>query len=220
MKKWTALLLALVLMTAGCAVSADEAEFQLRNGIHFGDSLYEVKRKETLPMEDGSEDKTNNIWFKGTIAGMSGEVRYDFDENTGKLTDMLYAFSSTTDRDEVDSWYETLKKGLIRKYGDPLNNTGGSLHLITGEAYSHGFTLINLYEQLLDYTGSYRDYDEWIVDSGNDHVKIDLFCYYIRDKSYEYTYHIDLSYHYYTDQDYTDALLEKLLKNSQVDDDL
>ena len=67
---------------------------------------------------------------------------------------------------------------------------------------------------------NFRDYDEWIVDCGSYKVKIDLVCYYLRDNNYDYTYSNNVSYHYYTDADYLNALLEKINENAAVDNDL
>ena len=42
----------------------------------------------------GRGSVTPSYPIEGTIAGMDGSVRFDFDEETGKLTDMLYDFDS------------------------------------------------------------------------------------------------------------------------------
>lgn len=195
-------------------------EFSLRNGIVFGDTLDEVKQKETLPIESSSEDKTDKVWFEGTIAGMEGSVRFDFDEETGKLTDMLYSFDSKSDRDFIDSDYSTLYKSLNRKYGTPLGNTSGSLYIITGPAIENAATIIALYKYLLEGTGDFRDYDEWVVEADGYKVKIDLVSYYVRDSDYKYSYYNAVSYHYFTDDDYTAAIEGKLEENAAVDNDL
>ena len=219
MKKIISLLLISIIL-GNCAVSFAEEEFQLRNGIQFGDTLEEVKQKETLTIQSSSADKTNNVWFDGTIAGMKGSVRYDFDEETGKLTDMMYDFDSTSDRDSIDNNYSTLQKSLTRKYGNPIGNTGGNLELITGPAIENAAMAIALYRYLLSGGGDFRDYDEWIVKSNGYNVKIDLVCYYVRDKSYDYTYYNVVSYHYYTDEDYLNAIQEKIDENAAIDNDL
>ncbi len=219
MKRVLSILIAISLCIIGTAI-ADNEEFQLRNGIVFGDTLDVVKEKETGTIQDGSVDKTNAVWFTTPIAGMDGSVRYDFDEETGKLTDMLYSFESTTDKDAVDNDYSKLKSSLVRKYGSPLGNTGGSLHLITGLAIEYSASIIGLYRYLLEGGGDFRDYDEWIVDCNGYNVKIDLTSYYVRTKDYDYTYYNNISYHYYTDEDYLNALQEKQDENAAIDNDL
>ena len=207
------------ILLIGCINVAIAEEFQLRNGIHFGDDLEIVKSKETLTIEDSSKDKTNNIWFDGKIAGMQGSVRYDFDEETGKLIEMLYIFDETTSKESVDSDYTTLYQSLIRKYGNPLGNTGGSIHTITGTVFTYWATVKWLTE-LLDGKNDYRDYDEWIVNCDGYNVKIDLLSWYDRDSNYKYKYRNGLSYHYYTDEDFLNKIQEKLDENAAVDNDL
>ena len=51
-------------------------------------------------------------------------------------------------------------------------------------------------------------------------VKIDLVSYYYRDSDYNYSYGNLVSYHYYTDDDYDNAVQEKMEENAAVDNDL
>ena len=113
MKRVTSLVLVCILLF-GCLSGAIAEDFQLRNGIQFGDDLETVKSKETLTIQDGSTDKTNKVWFDGKIAGIEGSVRYDFDEETGKLIEMLYIFDETTSKDTVDSNYTTLYHTILK----------------------------------------------------------------------------------------------------------
>ena len=172
-----------------------------------------------MTIQDDSKDKTNNIWFSGKIAGIQGSVRYTFDEESNGLIDMQYSFDSKTNKDFIDADYSTLYKSLVRKYGNPLGNTGGSFNLITGSAYDDSLLYIAFY-MLLDGAGDLRDYDEWIVNCDGYNVKIDLISYYVRNKNFDYTYHNKLSYHYFTDQDRLNALNDKLEENATVDNDL
>lgn len=215
MKKIFSLLLALMLCVAGIAVAENE-EFQLRNGIFFGDTVEVVKQKETLEIRTDSQDKTDLIWYDGIIAEISGSIRYDFDNETGKLIDMKYTFDALSDKNIIDNDYEKIRKSLIRKYGPPIGNTGGTIELITGSAfdqYASDIFIINL----LGGTGDVRDYDEWIVDSNGYHVKIDFISYYTRDEDHNYIYNNAISYHYYTDEDYLNALKEKQNENAAID---
>ena len=221
MRKSLVLLLALVLLMFISVNAFSENDFQLHNGVLFGDTLETVKAKEegTLTIQSDSEEKTDKVWFDGTIAGMEGSVRFDFDEKTNTLTDMLYSFDSSSNKDSIDNQYSKLRDSLIRKYGTPLGNTGGTLHAITGTAIEYAATLILLY-QYIEGDGDLRDYDEWIVDSNGYHVKIDLVSVYYRTKNYDYTYLNSLSYHYYTDEDLINYLNEKQAENDIIDNDL
>ncbi len=203
----------------GCINVAAAEEFQLRNGIHFGDDLETVKSKETLPIRNSSKDDTNDVWFDGKIAGIEGSVRYTFDEENKGLIDMQYSFDSNSNKDFIDSGYSTLYNSLVRKYGKPLGNTGGNFDMITGSAFDSCVQTIALY-MYLSGTGDLRDYDEWIVECDGYNVKIDLISYYRRSKDYDYYYQNVMSYHYFTDQDRLDAINKKMEENAAVDNDL
>ena len=218
MKKFVPLLiLSFVLI---CLVgNAIGDEFQLRNGINFGDTLDVIKQKETMDFESVTDDNTM-AWFKGgKIGGIDGQVRFGFKDGTGKLTDMLYAFDKKEEKDYVDSEYSKLKNSLVRKYGDAIGNSGGSLHIITGDAFDYSATIIMLY-QYIKGAGDFRDYDEWVVYCDDYNVKIDLVSYYYRTKDYDYSYQNLISYHYFTNNDYLDAIKEKQDENDAIDNDL
>lgn len=200
-------------------VTAHADDFQLRNGIIFGDTLDIVKQKETLPYKKSNESNVK-VWFgDGKISGIDGQVRFDFSEDTGELIDMLYSFASSEKKDFVDNDYSKLQSGLIRKYGSPLNNPNGKLNIITGPAFEYSSTVIVLF-QYIKGDGDIRDYDEWIVHCDGYNVKIDLVSYYYRDKDYKYTYANLLSYHYFTDDDSINALKQQQEEIETIDNDL
>ena len=217
MKK-TILLLLTAMIVFSCQHCLAE-DFVLRNGILFGDSFDTIKQKETLTFYSEEDDKSE-LQYKGKIAGIDGRVFYYFDIETGKLTDMLYKFDSESSKDPIDADYSTLYSSLVRKYGTPLGNTGGSLNIITGKAIESGAGYIGFYKYLLNGDGNYRDYDEWIVETDDGSVKIDLFSFYVRSKDYDYYFYNYLSYHYFTIDDLANALQEKIDENTAIDNDL
>ena len=195
MKKMVCFALALVLSLSVATVLAD-GDFVLRSGILFGDTLETVHAKETtLTIEDGSVGKTNKVWFAGVISGYNGSARFDFDQTTGGLTDMLYSFESFSTMDQSNSQYEVLRAGLIRKYGQPLNNPEGTYHAVKGLSFEHSQILIDLWKQLGEGQGKgdVNYYDEWIVECDGYNVKIDLVNYYYGVRG-TYYYSVDLSY--------------------------
>lgn len=219
MRKYISILLTISILTVCVIGTACAEDFQLRNGILFGDTLEIIKQKETLPFKSITDDNLKAWFGNGKISGIDGQVRFDFDEETGKMKEMLYAFDTTDNKEFVDSDYEKLKNGLLRKYGTPLGNTGGKINLITGEAFDYAALLIYLY-QYIKGDGDFRDYEEWIVKCDGYNVKIDLVSYYYRDKDYNYTYQNLISYHYYTDEDALNAIQQKQEENDTVDSDL
>ena len=218
MKRLVSVLVSLVLMVSCFSSALAAADFTLRSGIKFGDTMEDILTKEkTLTRE--SEDSN---WFKGKIAGYSDAQCYFKLNDDGKLIDMEYSFGSSvcSSRDEMNNVYKKLYDSLKRQYGNPLGNTGGSCELITGGAIESMIITVYAFGSLDGYSADYTDYDEWIVDCDDYHVKIDMASYYLRDKSYDYTYTVSLSYHYYTDEDYDAAVREKEGERQEVDDDL
>ena len=211
------LLLALLLCLTSVSALADE--FQLRDGIFFGDSLDTVKGKVSLVIEDGSRDKDNKVWFDGTVTGRDCATRFDFNETTGGLTDMMYSFGHD-DAATQDEHYQSLFDGLVRKYGEPLANTDGAIDLITGISFDHFATLVNLYKEMLKGGGSYTRYNEWIVNCGAYSVKIDMISFYYHAADRDNYYTTDLSYHYYTPDDLEQVVRENQQQQSEFDNDL
>lgn len=220
MKRFFTILLTLSVFLISIIGNAFADEFQLRNGIIFGDTLETIKQKETLPFKSITDDNTSAWFGNGKISGIDGQVRFDFSEDAGILTDMLYAFDITDNKDILDNDYSKLKNGLIRKYGDPLGNVGGSAHIITGQAFNYSGMIIALYREVLNGGGDFRDYDEWIIHCDEYNVKIDLVSYYYRNRNYEYSYENLISYHYYKDDDLLDAIQQQQEENDAIDNDL
>lgn len=192
-----------------------EEEFTLRNGILFGDTMEDILQKEQTLIRSG-DDSTS---FTGRIAGFDGATcDFEFDDDD-KLISMTYGFDCSS-KDSMKDDYKTLYSSLVRQYGAAEGNTGGSCELITGPAISRMAMWVYLFGEVDGWAADYYDYDEWIIDCSDYHVKIDLVSYYYRNSDYEYTYIIDLSYHKYTDEDYEAAVQEKATEREEIDNDL
>ena len=217
MKKLVCMVILVVICFSLTSVSYADEGFKLRNGITFGDTIDDIIAKETTLTRTGDDSN----WFKGKIAGYNNaECGFYFDDN-GKLKSMDYDFSaSCSSRETTNDVYKKLYQSLVRQYGKAKGNTGGSVELITGPAIERMGVWVYLLGSLEKNAGDYYDYDEWIVDTENYHVKIDLISYYYRDSDYEYSYFVDLSYHMYTDDEYWAKIEEKRTEQNEVDDDL
>ena len=217
MKKTLSFVICLTILLFLLSTCLAEDGFTLRDGILFGDTIDDIVSKETSLQRTGDDSN----WFKGRIAGYdNSECGFYFDDD-GKLVSMCYSFSNAcTSRDTTNDVYKTLYQSLVRQYGKAIGNTGGSVELITGPAIDRMTLWVYLLGALENNAGDYYDYDEWIIDQENYHVKIDLISYYYRDDSYEYSYFVDLSYHKYTDEDYQKAVEKKRGEQSEVDNDL
>lgn len=218
MKKTLSLMLTVLMLMTFCLTSASAEDFTLRNGILFGDTMDAILTKETTLVRESD----SNNWFNGRIAGYDdAQCGFYFDDD-GLLISMDYSFDDDicTSRDTAGSVYETLYKSLNRKYGAPLGNVGGSCYIITGPAIDRMALYVYLFGTLDGYSGDYLDYDEWIVDMDGYHVKIDLIEYYYRNSDYDYFYHVDVSYHRFTDADLNEAQEEKQHENDEIDNDM
>jgi len=231
MKKTLIILLACLLVIGNIAfpVFAETAEeetgFTLRNGIKFGDSIEDVKSKETFAIDEDSStiaDDGSITWLEteeGTISGYDGYVSFHFGEDSC-LDEMKYHFSETTLKDSCQSRFDTLRDGLTRKYGTPLGNYGGNCYVITTSAIDGAVLMYTLID-MMDGVGDYLDYDEWIVDIGKDeHVKIDMIAYYYGTSYSDLTYYLDIAYKYFTDDDLLNKQQEKQEQQDAVDNDL
>lgn len=235
-------LLCLFLVMLFCGSAMAEG-FSLRNGISFGDTIEEVLSKETAEIDDiddGSDEEEStsdadenekededsaaeypySITTKSTtLAGISdSKITYRFDANK-TLREVVYDFRSSSYKDSVDSDYDTVNDGLIRKYGNPLGFSGGSCYIFTGSALESAVFITYLYDYLDGY-GDIRDYDEWDVALDDYHVKIEQVEYYYGTSYSELKYAHEMSYTYFTDADLTAKQAEKRANQNAVDNDL
>lgn len=234
MKKIISLLLVSIMLLS---ISGIAEEFTLRNGICFGDTMEEVLEKESFAideMDDGtdeeeaasSDDDDDEDEFpyyietvEGTVAGISGSyIKYNFDADK-TLREVIYYFDSNSSKDLSDSDYDSVQKGLIRKYGSPLGYSNGDCYIVSGAAIESAVISAYLWEMMGGY-GDIRNYDEWDVDTGEYHVKIELAQYYWGNSYSELLYCNQMSYTYFTDADLEAAKAEKQEAREAVDNDL
>lgn len=109
--------------------------FKLRNDIHFGDNLEDVKAKETLKLKElETDEEDSSLTYIASEPGMianidNSSVVYCFKD--GLLYEMKYHFGKKTTesntafeveemRSYVKDQCKTLSDSLTRKYGEPL----------------------------------------------------------------------------------------------------
>lgn len=234
MKRLLSLVLVLFLL-AGTVASAEE--FTLRNGIAFGDTMDEVLEKETFgiaevvdSIEDNTEEEVAyeemmeetlpySIKTKeSSLAGIDGScIIYSFDENK-TLREVEYVFRSSTFGDLIDADYESVNAGLISKYGDPLGYTNGDFYIFTGSMVKDIILALSI-NQMLGSIAGLKDYDEWVVDTEDYHVKIEQLEYY-SDVSEGINYCHRVGYTYFTDEQLAEKLDEKQANQETVYGDL
>lgn len=217
MKRIVAILLFVILISLSIVASADE--FVLRNEILFGDSIEQVKGKEGLTLDKENDDKTQ-LTYSGEVASYTGEVDYYFNGTTGGLSDMLYEFKDWKNNSSIDSIYSSLKDGVARKYGNPLGNSGGTTHSITGKAFEESIGMIYVTLNFFNKKADIADYDEWFVECDGGAVKIDLVKYYFTNSENGKEYHVLLSYHFSSTEEIETLIQEKQDKKDAIDNDL
>ena len=238
MKRLISIIVAILLVISSSTAMADE--FTLRNGIAFGDSMEDVLTKETLEVdtiEDGSEedssasteddDSEDEVAYPyyfttclGAVAGIDDSyIKYNFDANK-TLREVIYYFESYSSKDFSDSDYEKINDALIRKYGSPLGYSNGDCYIFMGAAIESAAITAYLFSDLLDAYGDLRDYDEWDVDTGDYHVKIEQAQYYCGSSYSEITYRHMMSYTYFTDDELQAEKDAKRESQEAIDNDL
>jgi len=234
MKRILAMVLAIGILFTSTIAYAEE--FSLRNGITFGDTIEEVLAKETFSIEsvdDGSdedsvEDKETDdeselpysiTTAHDTLAGIpDSHIVYRFDQNK-TLKEVKYYFRSSSLKETIDNDYNNINSGFIRKYGSPLGYSNGDCYIFTGGAM-YETVYITYLVQSLDGYGDLRDYDEWDVNTGDYHVKIEHIEYYLGSSYSDLNYSHVVSYTYFTDEDLQNAKNEKVENQNAIDNDL
>lgn len=214
MKKIICIIIALLMIFASCPALADN--FSLRGGIEFGDTVEEVKEKETAAFTEEESNclKTESI----TLATIEdANIEYYFNDE-GLLTDILYDFRSTKSKDTASVNYSTLYDGLTRKYGKPINTDSDSMYIIVGKAYetAAGVVAVNLW---LNDSADILSHSEWVKEYKKFKVKIDLVEYYLETQN-ALSYCYKISYKYFTDADLKAAKEEHAQRLAEIDNDL
>ncbi len=219
-KKLVSGFLAMMLLMTMVLTASAEDTYTLRNGVQFGDTVEQVRAKETLAWHEDDCSDTMLRTERGTVAGISDVIIcYDFDED-GKLVEVVWRLPNRTYADSSDSDYSTLYKAFVQKYGSPLGYTGGDCYIITGKALDGAATWYLLYD-MFDMYGTMRDYDEWDYKIGNgEHVKIEIAQGSWGESILEADYHIYVGYKYFTDADLQEAMDEKRQENEAVMNDI
>lgn len=218
--------LVMVLIVSLSVTSAWAEGFSLRNGISFGDTMEEVRSKEELNIKETDNELKADEEYpyslttqNGTVAGVANSyIVYNFDKNK-QLREVIYWLKESSSSANIDAEYSSVNAGLVRKYGEPLENKDGRTHVVVGSAID----LANYSVRLLNAFGGYagiRDYDEWVVFENGYNVKIEQVEYYGGQSRSNVYYQQVLSYTYFTESDVENIIDEYTEKQSQIDADL
>lgn len=165
-------LLLVTLVTLLCPSSLAATSVTLRNGVKFGDTMAQVRAKETFAISSSSSDKLHTV--AGTIqtkyAAMTGiSISYYFDYY-GKLEEVLWQLPKGT-TDTMNNW-AWLYKEFTELYGSPYSESHRYLYDVVGKAYEAGSDLVKIWNSFGGY-GKMESVQEWIVGD----TKIELvFC--------------------------------------------
>ena len=192
------LILALSALVGACA-----EDFTIHAGTTFGDTMEQVKEKETLEYINEFEDKsTKALLYSGTVAGYENcNIWYYFNKENNTLCDVSYSMGigSAIGEEALLNRLGELGVLLMNKYGDPLSDNEDAKYLIKGQVLSKPS---NKYEY---------DFIGWSVPCDNYNVKIELIIeYYSGSPAYLY-----IDYHPYTNEELEEA--KKLNGNTNKD---
>lgn len=218
-QRFVFLLAVFVIILTGCSASVKTIHnFELRNGVRFGDDVATIKQNEVLEPA-GNE---NDLVYKGEIAQKEGYVKYHLDKEKG-LYDLEYFYENLS-KSVWDKQYQFLRNSLVEKYGDPLatseklratGDDNSNYDILVYNVYSgieQTFITADMIERALSKQSTYyhKDYtidiaDEWIIKTDGYYVKIDLLKFSgasVGWSSIDYDYHLGISYHYLSNEDY------------------
>ena len=220
MKRLLAILLVCTLLL-GVAPAMAAEEFTLRNGIKFGDTMDEVRAKETLAFKESSSEN-RLITVKGTVASIDNVAIEYFFGDSGLLTQISWECPSLSHMDTSDNDYSKLYKAFVSKYGKPLGYEDGECFIITGTAINGAVIITQLYSTLMESgVGDIRNYAEWDHEyTDADHVKIELVQYYYGTSYANREYSISVCYKHFTEADLEAAQQEKRNENEAVMNDI
>lgn len=174
MKKLISILLILSIITVGIVGNALADDFSVRNGIHFGMTVDEVKALEKnngVAEEDIYLDKFNGDYYcvglNTSIAGIDdSRLLYQFDPETNLLVEFRYMLGPyKISKDLAWEYFQTVLQSLMDKYGEPLHSstTDGAIFPIVSETMQGA---------ALDFNVTYY---EWLVDFGDYYILIDAY---------------------------------------------
>lgn len=205
MKKIVSLILVGMLLLLCCTATAEE--FTLRNGIQFGDSMDDVLAKETLAIEktydaaaegEEAEYPYTITTVNDTVAGVADSyVLYEFDANK-TLREMVYVLGGDKPKEEAEAEYEMLYQELVNQCGTALGYKDGRCYIINCDALNTAVWITSMYTSM-GLIGDVRSYDEWVVDTDEYHVKVELVRYCCGSSDVTYTNRV--SFTYFTDAD-------------------
>ena len=224
MKKWISMCLVAVLcFTLTPVVFADS--FSLRSGIHFGDTIDDVKKKENDLVFQEQSDYTSEVVleYSGKIAGSEGKAKFYFGDDTKTLlTDVLYEFE-ISDKSSATALSQKIYDSCIRQYGDPTYEDG--LFDLYGKAISSSYFVAAVGQEMGVLKISQDSNYEWVfLDDYDEYVTIDLVLFYKESTSSYYNsgYVIAISYHTFSDEELQgvyDNIQDEINKAQQERDD-
>ena len=119
-KKISFLMVAMLLFALLADCRAEEQnDFVYRNGIHFGDSIEDVRQKE--PDTHQGLDENNLQATEMTLSGFSGcALNYFFENGKLNVIRIFYCRDNMYDKANITASFDTIDDGLTRKYGEPI----------------------------------------------------------------------------------------------------
>lgn len=215
---------------------ASASSFSVRNGIQFGDSVEEVKKKDEafkdIEAKPFSFSKYEIIYPNSLecddieLVGIPMNLKYFFDEAGLKefryyithrpslviSKDMLKVFSFS----QLETAYDVLEQSLTKKYGDKLDENDPLTELIEPEASSIQRPIDGLAGLRLEFTREGIRLSDWLVKYDNYYVKITLNL--VQENSTDGR--LTLSYYMVTEEEFDALYAAYANKIREIEDDI
>lgn len=206
-------LLMVSLFVSNAYASEAETTISIRNGIEFGMTKQEVAALETATRDYSLTDTNCYRYVNVTIAGVKDcQLRYYFDDN-GKLYRIKMDFYPDEDKytrlSAVQPNYTKVGNALASKYGFPLGNKDGYTHGVQTSTLEFHLQMSDLSKLLIAIQGKGQlseQYDEWDVNCGDGHVKIDHVFSHLVGIYGTTTCSHEVEYRYYTETEWREAI--------------
>ncbi len=159
-----------------CQVTASLAESFVYRGLSFGMSPNQVKNIETLTLRlDHLDHKKPMLEYTGSIANIDrSSVSYHFNNN--KLSSIVVMFNNRDNsQNTLKNDFNDIQSALTSKYGKPLGYTNGKTSSYVGEYFDFTLSMEIKTANILGLKGRFHNYDEWLIETDDGHVKIDHF---------------------------------------------
>ena len=193
---WAIVLTIVCFTMCGCGSKKEEkavleGDFIIHSGVKFGDTIEEVKEKETLELvlEDLREkypEMVKSLTYKGELVGYPNSALYYYYDDEGKIFRAIYGLFDDKEvmkKTKGKGIYENVCKMLKEKYGNNINED------------EYRYLTISERKKALESNEGFRyEFNGWLLEYNTYYIEIILYKEVLEEDTYEnckveYLYH-------------------------------